>query len=79
MYRRGLAAGEPVSPREMSAPSEGGEEAVAPRVSPVLAKPTQAEQDEHYATGRAACRSWCEHVDVKLESTMRTWDGKDPK
>ena len=28
---------------------------------PVPAKPTQAEQDEHYATGHAAYRSWCEH------------------
>ena len=25
------------------------------------AKPTQTEQDEHYATGHAAHRSWCEH------------------
>ena len=41
-------------------PSDGGEEAVAPRVPPVLAKPTQAEQDEHHATGRAAYRWWCE-------------------
>ena len=45
----------------MSAPSEGGEEAVAPRVPPVPAKPTQAEQDQHYATGQATYRSWCEH------------------
>ena len=42
-------------------PSDGGEEAVAPKVPPVLAKPTQAEQDEHCATGHAAYRSWCEH------------------
>ena len=42
-------------------PSDGGEEAVAPRVPPVPAKPTQAEQDELYATGHAAYRSWCEH------------------
>ena len=42
-------------------PSDGGEEVIAPRVPPVLAKPTQAEQDEHYATGHAAYRSWCEH------------------
>ena len=42
-------------------PSDGGEEAVAPRVPPVPAKPTQADQDEHYATGHAAYRSWCEH------------------
>ena len=41
----GLSAGEPVKPREMSAPSDGGEEAVAPRVPPVPSKPTQAEQD----------------------------------
>ena len=40
-------------------PSGGGEEAVAPRVPPVPAKPTQTEQDEHYATFRAAPRSWC--------------------
>ena len=39
----------------------GGEEVIAPRVPPVTAKPTQAEQDEHYATGHAAYRSWCEH------------------
>ena len=44
----------------MGVPSDGGEEAVAPR-PPVLAKPTQAEQDEHYATSHAAYRSWCEH------------------
>ena len=37
-------------------PSGGGEEVVAPRVPPVRAKPTQAEQDEHYATEHAACR-----------------------
>ena len=42
-------------------PSDGGEEVIAPRVPPVPAKPTQAEQDEHYATGHAAYRSWCEH------------------
>ena len=42
-------------------PSDGGEEVIAPRVPPALAKPTQAEQDEHYATGHAAYRSWCEH------------------
>ena len=45
----------------MGVPSDGGEEAVAPRVPPVPAKPTQAEQDEHYATDHAAYRSWCEH------------------
>ena len=39
-------------------PSDGGEEAVAPRVP---AKQTQVEQDEHHATGHAAYRSWCEH------------------
>ena len=55
------SAGEPVRPREMGVPSDGGEEAVAPRVPPVPAKPTQAEQDEHYATGHAAYCSWCEH------------------
>ena len=42
-------------------PSDGGEEVIAPRVPPVPAKPTQAEQDEHYATSHAAFRSWCEH------------------
>ena len=47
----GPPAGEPVRPREMSAPSDGGEEAVAPRVPPVPSKPTQAEQDEHHVTG----------------------------
>ena len=41
--------------------SDRGEEAVAPRVPPVLAKPTLAEQDQHYASGHAAYRSWCEH------------------
>ena len=46
--------------REVS-PSDGDEEAVAPRVAPVPSKPTQAEQDEHHATGHATCRSWCEH------------------
>ena len=45
----GPSAGEPVRPREMGVPSDGGgEEAVAPRVPPVPAKPTQAD------------RSWCE-------------------
>ena len=44
--------------RDMSAPSDGGEEAVAPRVPPVPAKPTQAEQDEHCATGALCQRSW---------------------
>ena len=39
-------------------PSDGCEEAVAPRVPPVPSKPTQAEQDEHNATGHAAYRSW---------------------
>ena len=41
--------------------SDCGEEAVAPRVSPVLAKTTQAEQDEHHIKGHVAYRSWCEH------------------
>ena len=45
----------------MSVPSDGGEEAVAPRVPPVPSKPTKTEQDEHYTTGHAAYRSWCEH------------------
>ena len=45
----------------MNAPSDGGAEAVGPRVPPVPSKPTQAEQDEHHATGHAAYRSWCEH------------------
>ena len=44
---------------ETGMPSDG-EEAGAPRVPPVPAKPTQAEQDEHYATCHAAYRSWCE-------------------
>ena len=56
-----LSAGEPGRPREMGVPSDGGEEAVAPRVPPVPAKPTQAEQDGHFATGHAAYRLWCEH------------------
>ena len=42
-------------------PSDGGEEAVAPGVPPVPAKPTPAEQGEHYGTGHAAYRSWCVH------------------
>ena len=58
---RGLSADESVRPRELGVPSDGGEEVIAPRVPPVPAKPTQAEQDEHYATGHAAYRSWCEH------------------
>ena len=58
----GPSAGEPVRPRELSVPADGGgEEVIASRVPPVPAKPTQAEQDEHYATGHAAYRSWCEH------------------
>ena len=57
----GPSAGESVRPREMGVPSDGGEEVIAPRVPPVPAKPTQAEQDEHCATGHAAYRSWCEH------------------
>ena len=55
------SAGESVRPREMGVPSDGGEEVIAPRVPPVLAKPTQAEQEEHDATVHAAYRSWCEH------------------
>ena len=35
-------------------PSDGGEEVIAPRVPLVLAKPTQAEQEEHYATRRVS-------------------------
>ena len=92
IVHRGPSAGEPVRPREMGVLSYGGEEAVAPRVPPVPAKPTQAEQDEHYATGHAAYRSWCEHCVkrlhtwmflkescLKLESTLLIWDQKDPK
>ena len=56
-----LSASESIRPREMSVPSDGGEEVIAPRVAPVPAKPTQTEQDEHCATGHAAYRSWCEH------------------
>ena len=55
------SAGEPVRPREMGVLSDGGEEAVALRVPPGLAKPTQAEQYEHCAAGHAAYRSWCKH------------------
>ena len=55
------SAGEPVRPRELSVPSNGGEKVIAPRVPPVLAKPTQAEQDEQHATGHAAYRPRCEH------------------
>ena len=61
IVHRWPSAGEPVRPREMGVPSDGGEEVVAPRVPPFLAKLTQAEQDEHCATGHAAYRSWCEH------------------
>ena len=68
------SAGEPVRPREMGVPSDGGEEVVAPRVPPVPAKPTQAEQDEHCATGHAACRSWCEHcVKGRVCVWLRVW------
>ena len=56
------SAAEPVRPREMGVPSDGGEDAVAPRVPPVPAKPTQAEQDEHCATGHAAYRSGANFV-----------------
>ena len=41
----GPSAGEPVKPREMGVPCDGGEEAIAPRVPPVIAKPARAEQD----------------------------------
>ena len=56
VVHRGASSSKPVRLR-----SDGGEEAVAPRVPPVPSKPTQAEQDEHHATGHAANRSWCEH------------------
>ena len=46
---RGAFAGEPARPRELSVPSDGGEGVIAPRVPPVPAKPTQAEQGEHHA------------------------------
>ena len=52
----GPSAGEPVRPREMGVPSDGGEEAVAPRVPPVLAKPTQAEQDEEVEEEEMDCK-----------------------
>ena len=45
VVHRESPAGEPVRPREMSAPSEGGEEAVAPRVPPVPSKPTQSKMN----------------------------------
>ena len=45
----------------MGVSSDGGEEAIALRLPPVLAKPTEAEQYEHYAAGHAAYHSWCEH------------------
>ena len=48
-----------VSSNEMEVEVERG--TVAPRVAPVPAKRTQAEQDEHYATGHAAHRPWFEH------------------
>ena len=57
----GPSTGETVRPTEMCVHSHGGEEAVAPRVPAVPSKPTQAEQEEHYATGHAVYRSWCEH------------------
>ena len=60
------SAGEPVRPREMGVPSDGGEEAVAPRVPPVLAKPTETEQDEHCATGRVAARFGMETIVVEV-------------
>ena len=68
---RGPSAGETARPTEMSVPSDGGEEAVAPIVPPVPSNPTKTEQDEHYTTGHAAYRSWC--------LTMPTWDQKDPR
>ena len=46
------SASVPARPRDGRV-SHDGEEAVAPRVHPVLAKPTEAEQYEHYATGHA--------------------------
>ena len=54
-----LRQGEPVRPREMGVPPYGGAEAVAPRVAPVPSKPTQEEQDEHYATGHAGLSFDC--------------------
>ena len=57
--------------REMGVPSDGGEEAVAPRVPPVPAKPTQAEQDQHLTTGHAAYRWWCKHC-VKGRGLLST-------
>ena len=66
----------------MSALSDGGEEAVAPRVPPVPTKPTQEEQDGHYATGHAAHRSWCEHC-VKgrgrVSPHVRVLEGEMPE
>ena len=76
----------------MGVPSGDGEEVIAPRVPPVPAKPTQAEQDEHYATGHAAYRSWCEHcvkgrgrasphavVSEGELPEVGVWGRKDPK
>ena len=40
--------------REMSAPSDGGEEAVAPGVPPSAFEADQGRADEHHATGHAA-------------------------
>ena len=53
----------------MGVPFDGGEEAVVSRVPPVFAKPRQAEQDEHHATGHAACRSWCEYFTLTNNET----------
>ena len=48
-------------------PSDGGDEAVAPRVPPVPVKPTQAEQDEHYTTGHAAYQNLPTHGNHVLQ------------
>ena len=64
---RASSAGEPVRPREMGVPSDGGDEAVAPRVPPVPVKPTQAEQDEHCATGHAAYQNLPTHGNHVLQ------------
>ena len=50
-------------------PSDGGEEVIAPRVPTVPAKPTQAEQDEQYATGHAAYRP-CANIVSKVEDVQ---------
>ena len=61
MLHGGPSAGETTRPTEVGVPSDGGEEAVAPRVPPGPSEPTQEEQYEHYATGHASHRSWCDH------------------